>query len=265
MNQYLEVLGLYPGASEEDIKRAYRRLAKKYHPDVSKSKDAQQKFIEITEAYKFLIEVGPRPENQRVNYAYDPQKEAYRERREQARRYAYEKQKEFEEYKISTLGRIYRYVNYVVIGLGLFNLILILDYYLPRNTYTETLTKITGKEDRRNLRWESSYYLLHFTGHKIIISKWDLKSVSELYTQGDVIATPIFNTVLQANIYTADQKLELHPAYGIYKYFVYTIPGILFFIGIYSLFPNDSENKIVIILALLFIMAVQFWVFFSYR
>ena len=51
---YYEVLGLTKGASEDDIKKAYRSLAKKYHPDVNKAPDAEAKFKEINEAYEVL-------------------------------------------------------------------------------------------------------------------------------------------------------------------------------------------------------------------
>ena len=49
---YYEVLGLTKGASDEEIKRAFRKLAKQYHPDVSKEPDAEAKFKEIGEAYE---------------------------------------------------------------------------------------------------------------------------------------------------------------------------------------------------------------------
>jgi curved DNA-binding protein CbpA len=52
---YYSILELPANSSEAEILRAYRRLAKKYHPDVNKSPDAQNNFIEITEAYEYLI------------------------------------------------------------------------------------------------------------------------------------------------------------------------------------------------------------------
>ena len=52
---YYEVLGLQKGASENDIKRAYKRLASKHHPDKNQgSKDAEEKFKEINAAYEVL-------------------------------------------------------------------------------------------------------------------------------------------------------------------------------------------------------------------
>lgn len=51
---YYEVLGVSRSASQEEVQRAYRKLARKYHPDVSKATDAEDKFKEINEAYEVL-------------------------------------------------------------------------------------------------------------------------------------------------------------------------------------------------------------------
>jgi len=51
---YYKTLGIAGGASQPEVKRAYRRLARKYHPDVSKEADAEKRFIELTEAYEVL-------------------------------------------------------------------------------------------------------------------------------------------------------------------------------------------------------------------
>ncbi len=51
---YYKILGIDRGASEKEIKSAYRKLARKYHPDVNKEPDAGQKFKDINEAYEVL-------------------------------------------------------------------------------------------------------------------------------------------------------------------------------------------------------------------
>lgn len=55
ITSYYLILGLRKGASEQEIKNRYRELAKIYHPDVNHSRDAEEKFKQINEAYNYLI------------------------------------------------------------------------------------------------------------------------------------------------------------------------------------------------------------------
>lgn len=51
---FYKVLGVSKDASDDEIKKAYRKLARQYHPDVNKTKDAEEKFKDISEAYDVL-------------------------------------------------------------------------------------------------------------------------------------------------------------------------------------------------------------------
>ncbi|MTK87628.1 DnaJ domain-containing protein, partial [Turicibacter sanguinis] len=51
---YYEVLGVSKTATDQEIKRAYRKLAKQYHPDVATEANAEEKFKEVQEAYEVL-------------------------------------------------------------------------------------------------------------------------------------------------------------------------------------------------------------------
>lgn len=57
---YYEVLGVSKGASDDEIKKAYRKLSKTYHPDINKEADAEDKFKEVSEAYEVLSDAQKR-------------------------------------------------------------------------------------------------------------------------------------------------------------------------------------------------------------
>ena len=71
---YYEVLGLQKGASDDEIKKAYRKLAKKYHPDMNPGdKAAEQKFKEVNEAYAVLSDPEKKSKYDQFGHAaFDP-------------------------------------------------------------------------------------------------------------------------------------------------------------------------------------------------
>ncbi len=106
MTNYYQTLGITHRATLTEIKAAYRKMARLYHPDVSKDPEAEDKFVEINEAYEYLI-------NRRTGKVYsEPQKkyqpppqpvktheewirEQQQEARERARRHAQMKYRAF--------------------------------------------------------------------------------------------------------------------------------------------------------------------------
>ncbi|HEX9057848.1 MAG TPA: molecular chaperone DnaJ [Ktedonobacterales bacterium] len=66
---YYEVLGVQRSANEDDIKKAFRKLARQYHPDVNKDKGAEGRFKEINEAYEVLGDAHKRQIYDRLGHA----------------------------------------------------------------------------------------------------------------------------------------------------------------------------------------------------
>src|ERR1700719_4691244 len=69
---YYEILGVSRGADADAVKRAYRKLARKYHPDVSKEKNAENKFKEVQEAYEVLRDPDKRAAYDQLGRDYRP-------------------------------------------------------------------------------------------------------------------------------------------------------------------------------------------------
>lgn len=138
VKNYYKTLGLSSSASKAEVKVAYRKLAKKYHPDKNKSKQASQLFIEVNEAYAYLTNERS---SYRINY---PEKttnsnksksseDELRKRMDWARKYAQykkvkeEKMMELEYYKIhnSSRKKIINLINWVSIS---FAFLILVDF-----------------------------------------------------------------------------------------------------------------------------------------
>src|SRR4051794_3546446 len=63
---YYEVLGVPRDSNAEDVRRAYRKLARRYHPDVNKEADAEDRFKEVSEAYEVLSDPEKRERYDRL-------------------------------------------------------------------------------------------------------------------------------------------------------------------------------------------------------
>lgn len=153
VKNYYKTLGLSTSATKAEIKVAYRKLAKKYHPDKNKSNQASQLFIEVNEAYAYLTNERS---SYRINYPEKTTKnnkskyseDELRKRMDWARKYAHykkvkeERMMELEYYKIhnSSRKKIINLINWVSIG---FAFLILMDFkILPtRSMEVDLITK----------------------------------------------------------------------------------------------------------------------------
>ena len=118
MSYYHNILGIRPGASKEELKKAYRKKALLFHPDKNKAADAHEKFVEITMAYEYLMKgttfintYSPTNDSSYSATVSAREEEAYKEWQRQAKekaerqaKYRYEKfKKENEAFKRSVM------------------------------------------------------------------------------------------------------------------------------------------------------------------
>jgi len=125
---YYDILGVSRKASHDDIARAFKVLAKEYHPDVNKSANAQTKFIEIYEAYSILKDNEKRLNYDKIVFATyeeaknnEDRKDAYSDWRETARKEAkYYSEAKYQDFAERVLKNIKVFAKTTKVILGFF-------------------------------------------------------------------------------------------------------------------------------------------------
>ena len=108
MKKYYDILKLPVDATPSAIKKAYYKLAKKYHPDVCSEEGARQKFIEINEAYEILTNPQLQKKLKRNSYQKQQTNPTWQQKKRannNARRNANMKAEEFKRYKMKAFKK----------------------------------------------------------------------------------------------------------------------------------------------------------------
>ncbi len=147
LDRFYRTLGLSPNATLIEVKRAYRNLAKRYHPDKNPSRDAHERFLKITEAYEVICGHRSVPQSQKKSkptYKKADQKNqttktpeqeqverAIRFKIYQERKAKIEYLKQLKRYQPLRSGMQSKLFNTIVISSFIALMIVTLDYYLP--------------------------------------------------------------------------------------------------------------------------------------
>ena len=249
VKNYYKTLGLSSSATKAEIKVAYRKLAKKYHPDKNKSKQASQFFIEVNEAYAYLSNESSSFQTKNIVKAPQRKRSKYSEdelikRMEWARKYAqYKKVKEermmeLEYYKIhnSSRKKIINLINWVSIS---FAFVIFMDYKILPTSPVE-VDLITNYMDMGSDNFVLKFKDIDNNDFNFAVSIEDVKylniaKIKDYSTQKSMILRQ--NTNMLLNIDNDIISIENH--YCVYKvFYFYFIILLLPLITIFSKGPN---------------------------
>ena len=262
-NQYLDTLGLQPGATKAEVKAAYRRLSKIHHPDISKDPNAKEKFIEINEAYNFLTKVGPTPHQETVSYNYNPYVSEYDKWRKEARHRAWKKAKEQERMQQELIMKLLKGFNVAALIIFLTNMVLIVDYILPKKEETQKILSVyrvyesSGRNSRsKNYRYDE----IRFETLTMLFDRGEVSNLKGLGPTGRVITSRILGTPIAAYIRIDGSEERHEQVYSIYKVFGFLIPAILLFLTLYRYVVSSLDPKLTLALFLLAFFMIQLWI-----
>lgn len=205
MEEYYKRLGLTLNATEKELKKAFRKLAMKYHPDRNPSPDAAQRFHEINEAYEILIGEREPPRKKRVSQTKPQQtstssqrNQANTARSKQQERAAYAQRMREERARkekaelIDWLNKFYAFqrswiakTGYAVLILNaLLGMTILIDAYLPDKVISTTEISVEKDGER---------YVEKVNGRSVAFNGFIQPESSDI--EMEFIVTPVFGEI----------------------------------------------------------------------
>ena len=226
MNKYYKILGLPNQSDKKLVKRAYRRLAMKYHPDKNDDRKANEKFILINEAYAKIMDESAHQNtwNTYRNEKAKAKEEELKKRMQWAKKYAqYKKDQEeriaeitYQKIQHSALGWIYPLISWVCIG---FAFLLFLDFMVMNTKDLDVdfdrsyVDMATEKDVLLFKDKESEEYIGEFAVHIDDVKRLEFSKKVKYKCQ----LTPIFNELVTLTFYHQDENIKIFNHYSVYR------------------------------------------------
>ena len=226
MNKYYKILGLPNQSDKKLVKRAYRRLAMKYHPDKNDDRKANEKFILINEAYAKIMDESAHQNtwNTYRNEKAKAKEEELKKRMQWAKKYAqYKKDQEeriaeitYQKIQHSALGWIYPLISWVCIG---FAFLLFLDFMVMNTKDLDVdfdrsyVDMATEKDVLLFKDKKSEEYIGEFAVHIDDVKRLEFSKKVKYKCQ----LTPIFNELVTLTFYHQDENIKIFNHYSVYR------------------------------------------------
>lgn len=254
LKKYFQLLGLPENASQQDIRKNYRKLAMRLHPDRNPSPVAQEDFLKLTEAYEILIGKKSAPKTSR-SVSKSTEKTAQERVNEARKRYAQQVEKERlanERYFLSLFkGTKWKVIQlFSVVGIVLSFAILV-DTFAPRHLLPDKITEYAIK----NANGESLIHQLYVKTEKNH-GYWLENTESRIYSESfpiEIEASWLFHEP----IYLISNQKIFYKKYPIIYNF-YSVYWLLMIIFLLPLFIRVFKRQ-----QIWYTMAYQFSLYFS--
>ena len=257
---HLSVLGLGDHATEDGIKAAYRKLSKKYHPDINPSPNAKEQFIKIKNAYEYLSNPPLEPAPEFVAYEAPDEREQWRQ--EYIRKSREKKQQEMRAQQ-AMLKKFMDYLKPVALAAFAFNILLTIDFLLPLRGHSQEIVSVRSvtytTRGKGSGTFNENYSIVNFTDFTMRIPAY--RPFWDSNTEITVEATRIFSIPMYAVFDTEKNQLRVRQVYNVYYVFGFLIPMILI-MGTVMVLVHNFTTRLNVAVVIIIVELIQLYFYF---
>lgn len=239
--KYYKLLGLNSSASDQEVKKAFRKLVMRYHPDRNPEPKAHELFILLTEAYDIILNKKEIPNLSKSQSSKEKTKEEKEERMKTARkRYTEQARREQEEnnrfFYSLTNGRKWKNLKILAVTGAILSALLIADFFAPHHYQEDEVV-----EYQLNLAYSPSNDILGVIKTKRNERYWLSRMNYYVYSKNRTVY--IESSWFFHNPISVIARNKINPKKFKIHFTCYTISGILIFLFLIPLFTIWYKRK----------------------